>query len=157
MNKQNVLLSLCLLASSFGMAQIQDSTKVTKLKEVVISDSRFDLNRENSGKTIITISSEELQQNAEKTISQIINTKSGISVVGSNSQAGQPLTTSVRGGQNRQVLVLIDGVAVNDASQIENNFDLQLLDVNQIERIEILKGASSSLYGNRASTAVINI
>lgn len=139
------------------MAQTQDSTKVTKLKEVVISDSRFDLNRENSGKTIITISAEELQQNAEKTISQIINTKSGISVVGSNSQAGQPLTTSVRGGQNRQVLVLIDGVAVNDASQIENNFDLQLLDVNQIERIEILKGASSSLYGNRASTAVINI
>lgn len=157
MNKQNVLISLWFLASSFGMAQTQDSTKVTKLKEVVISDSRFDLNRENSGKTIITISAEELQQNAEKTISQIINTKSGISVVGSNSQAGQPLTTSVRGGQNRQVLVLIDGVAVNDASQIENNFDLQLLDVNQIERIEILKGASSSLYGNRASTAVINI
>ena len=157
MNKLNVLLSLCFLATSFGVAQNQDSTKVTKLEEVVISDSRFDLNRENSGKTIITISSDELQQNAEKTISQIINTKSGITIVGSNSQAGQPLTTSVRGGQNRQVLVLIDGVAVNDASQIENNFDLQLLDLNQIERIEILKGASSALYGNRASTAVINI
>lgn len=149
---------LCLVASSFVFAQEQNKKEeVTVLDEVTITDSRFGLKRENSGKTVIKISAEELQQNADKTIAQIINTKSGITIVGSNSQAGQPLTTSVRGGQNRQVLVLIDGVAVNDASLIENNFDLQLLSLSQIENIEILKGASSTLYGNRASTAVINI
>ncbi|MGB6267767.1 MAG: TonB-dependent receptor [Olleya sp.] len=149
---------LCLVASSFVFAQEQNKKEeVTVLDEVTITDSRFGLKRENSGKTVIKISAEELQQNADKTIAQIINTKSGITIVGSNSQAGQPLTTSVRGGQNRQALVLIDGVAVNDASLIENNFDLQLLSLSQIENIEILKGASSTLYGNRASTAVINI
>ena len=63
----------------------------------------------------------------------------------------------MRGGQNRQVLVLIDGIALSDPSQIENNFDLNLIALDQIESIEILKGASSALYGNRASTAVVNI
>ncbi|WP_397363111.1 TonB-dependent receptor plug domain-containing protein [Olleya sp. R77988] len=158
MNKKNVLTTLCIVASSFVFAQEQDKkNEVTILDEVTITDSRFELKRENSGKTVVKISAKELQQNADKTLAQIINTKSGITIIGSNSQAGQPLSTSVRGGQNRQVLVLIDGVAVNDASQIENNFDLQLLSLNQIEEIEILKGASSALYGNRASTAVINI
>ncbi|WGD34940.1 TonB-dependent receptor [Olleya sp. YS] len=158
MNKKKVLTTLCIVASSFVFAQEQDNNQsVTLLDEVTITDSRFELKRENSGKTVVKISDEELQQHADKTVAQIINTKSGINIVGSNSQAGQPLTTSVRGGQNRQVLVLIDGVAVNDASLIENNFDLQLLSLSQIEEIEILKGASSALYGNRASTAVINI
>lgn len=155
MNKKNVLVALCFVASSFGFAQ--ENETVTQLEEVTITDSRFELKRENSGKTVVKISAKEIQQNIDKTVAQLINTKSGISIVGANSQAGQPLSTNFRGGQNRQVLVLIDGVAVNDASQIENNFDLQLLQLNQIESIEIMKGASSALYGNRASTAVINI
>ncbi|WP_452220444.1 TonB-dependent receptor plug domain-containing protein [Lacinutrix salivirga] len=157
-NKKHVLLALCALVTGVGFSQQQtDSTQVEQLEEVVITDSRFTLKRENSGKTVVKITAKEIEQHAGETLSQLINTKSGISINGSNSQAGQNLGTYVRGGQNRQVLVLIDGIALSDPSQIENNFDLQLLDLNQIESIEILKGASSALYGNRASTAVINI
>ncbi len=154
-SKKWVLAGLCCLAITTIFSQ--DSTKVELLKEVVITDSRFKLNRENSGKTIIKITSDDLKQLQGQTLTQIINGQTGITINGSLSNAGQNLNTFVRGGQNRQVLVLIDGIAVNDASQIENNFDLQLLDVSQIESMEILKGASSALYGNRASTAVINI
>ena len=135
----------------------KDSTKVEQLDEVVLSDSRFALKKENSGKTIIKISKKEIERNQGRTVAEIINTKSGITINGSRGNAGQNLSTFFRGGQNRQVLVLIDGVAVSDPSQIENNYDLQLLSVDQIESIEILKGASSALYGNRASTAIINI
>ena len=63
----------------------------------------------------------------------------------------------IRGGNNRQVLILIDGIQVNDPSQIANDFDLRLLDLNTIASIEIIKGAASTLYGNSAATAVINI
>ncbi|MEP5340448.1 MAG: TonB-dependent receptor plug domain-containing protein [Algibacter sp.] len=161
MNKKtNVLGVLCLGMSMFGFAQQEkqiDSTKVEQLEEVVITDSRFALKRENSGKTVIKISAEELERSQGRTVSQIINSKSGITINGSQSSSGQNLSTFFRGGQNRQVLVLIDGVAVSDPSQIENNYDLQLLSLDQIESIEILKGASSALYGNRASTAIINI
>ena len=154
----NVLGLLCMLATPFAFAQIQENVlKPIDLDEVILSDSRFELKRVNSGKTVVKITAKELEQNAGKTLSEIINTKSGITINGQYGQAGNTLSTFVRGGQNRQVLVLIDGIAVSDPSQIENNYDLNLLSIDQIESIEILKGASSALYGNRASTAVINI
>lgn len=142
----------------FGFAQQQqDSTEVEQLEEVVISDSRFALKRENSGKTVIKISNQEIEKNQGRTISELINTKSGIEINGSRSVEGQNLGTFVRGGNNRQVLVLIDGVQINDPSIVANDFDLRLLDLNTVESIEIIKGAASTLYGNAAATAVINI
>ncbi|WP_298500223.1 TonB-dependent siderophore receptor [uncultured Algibacter sp.] len=158
MKKTNVLSILCLGFSMIGFAQQQiDSTKVQQLDEVVISDSRFTLKRENSGKTVIKISQQEIERNQGRTVTELINTKSGIEINGSRSVEGQNLGTFVRGGNNRQVLVLIDGVQINDPSLVSNELDLRLLDLNTIESIEIIKGASSTLYGNAAATAVINI
>lgn len=127
------------------------------LDEVVVTDSRFELKRENSGKTVIKISQQEIENNQGRTISELINTKSGIEINGSRSNAGQNLGVYVRGGRNRQVLVLIDGIQVNDPSQISGGYDFRLLNLNQIESIEIIKGASSTLYGSGAATAVVNI
>ena len=159
MNKKTSVFGvLCLGMSTFGFAQQQaDSTKVEQLDEVVVTDSRFNLKRENSGKVITKITQKELQQLQGKTISEIINTTAGIEINGTKSNAGQNLAYYVRGGRNRQVLVLIDGVALTDPSQIANDYDLRLLNPDQVESIEILKGASSTLYGTGAATAVIKI
>ena len=157
MKKRLLYVGALLITVLVNAQQQQDSTTVEQLDEVVLSDSRFALKKENSGKTIIKISKKEIERNQGRTVAEMINTKSGITINGSRGNAGQNLSTFFRGGQNRQVLVLIDGVAVSDPSQIENNYDLQLLSADQIESIEILKGASSALYGNRASTAIINI
>ncbi len=158
MKKANVFGVLCLGFSLVGFAQEQiDSTKVEQLDEVVVSDSRFKLKRENSGKTVIKISQQEIERNQGRTVSELINTKSGIEINGSRGVEGQNLGTFIRGGNNRQVLVLIDGVQINDPSIVANDFDLRLLNLNTVESIEIIKGASSTLYGNAAATAVINI
>ena len=143
---------------SIGFSQTQkDSLKVETLDEVILTDTRFALKRENSGKTVIKISREEIERNQGRTVAELINTKSGMEINGSRSVAGQNLGYFIRGGNNRQVLVLIDGLPVNDPSLVSNEFDLRLLDLNTIESIEIVKGASSTLYGNAAATAVINI
>ena len=158
MKKTNVLGLLLLGFAWAGFAQEQTNlSQIEQLDEVVISDSRFKLKRENSGKTVIKISKQELENNQGRTVAELINTKSGIEINGSRSVEGQNLGSFVRGGNNRQVLVLIDGVQVNDPSLVSNDFDLRLLDVNTIESIEIIKGAASTLYGNAAATAVINI
>jgi vitamin B12 transporter len=159
MNKKtNVFGVLCFGISMVGIAQKQaDSTKVEQLNEVVVTDSRFELKRENSGKTAIKISKQEIENNQGRTISELINAKSGIEINGSRSAEGNNLGYYVRGGNNRQVLVLIDGIQVNDASVVANDFDLRLLDLNTVESIEIIKGAASTLYGNAAATAVISI
>ena len=148
---------MMLCGVSYAQQQMTDSLDVEQLDEVVVSDSRFQLKRENSGKTVIKITAEELERNQGRTIAEIINTKSGIEINGSRSVAGQNLSYFIRGGNNRQVLILIDGIQVNDPSQIANDFDLRLLDLNAVESIEIVKGAASTLYGNSAATAVISI
>ncbi|MBE9489669.1 MAG: TonB-dependent receptor [Bacteroidetes bacterium] len=160
MNKQTSIFGmLCFGISLIGFAQQQqnDSLKIQQLDEVVVADSKFKLKREHSGKVITKITQQDLQQAQGKTIAQIINETAGIEINGTKSNAAQNLSYFVRGGRNRQVLILIDGIAVTDASQIANDYDLRLLDASQVEYIEVLKGASSTLYGSGAATAVINI
>ena len=155
------MLFFCMSLSSMSQQQNSsvesDSLKTQQLDEVVVTDSKFNLKRENSGKVITKITQKELQQLQGKSIAEIINATAGIEINGAKSNAGQNLSYIIRGGRNRQVLVLIDGVALTDPSQIANDYDLRLLNVNQVESIEILKGASSTLYGSGAASAVINI
>jgi vitamin B12 transporter len=157
--KKNTFLfgMLCSISMLCFAQQQKDSTTVEQLDEVVITDSKFNLKRENSGKVITKITQRELQHLQGKTVAEIINTTSGIEINGAKSNAGQNLSYFIRGGRNRQVVILIDGIVVTDASQIANDYDLRLLNADQIESIEVLKGASSTLYGSGAATAVINI
>ncbi|MDB4199399.1 TonB-dependent receptor, partial [Polaribacter sp.] len=119
--------------------------------------TKFNLKKENTGKVIHVITQKQLQQNAGKTVIEILNTIAGIDVRGVNANPSEPKSINIRGGRSRQVLVLIDGVPVTDQSAINQEFDLRLLAISQIETIEILKGASSTLYGSGAGTAVINV
>lgn len=159
MNRTKVLCSILGLGMlSVGFAQKeQDSVKVEQLEEVVVTDSKFQLRRENSGKVITKITSEDLEKLQGQSIAEIIGRTVGVEINGVRSNAGQNLSYFIRGGRNRQVLILIDGVQVTDPSQITNDYDLRLLNADQVESIEILKGASSTLYGTGAATAVINI
>lgn len=159
MNKSFMSLCATALVCTGIAAQEQqnDSISVQELDEVVVSDSRFKLKRENSGKTIVKISAKELERNQGRTLAEIINSKSGIEIAGSRGRDGDVLGVFARGGRGRQVLVLIDGIRVTDPSSFSPQYDLRLLATANIESIEIIKGASSTLYGTNAATAVINI
>jgi vitamin B12 transporter len=157
MKKNHLWLCAALLAGKGLCAQQQDSQQLQQLEEVVVSDSKFELKRENSGKTVIKITAEELERKQGQTVAQIINTKSGIEITGSRGRDGDVLGVFARGGRGRQVLVVIDGVRVSDPSSFAQEYDLRLLSTASIESIEIIKGAASTLYGTNAATAVINI
>ena len=161
MKKQTGLFGLCMLAVAAVSAQqknpVSEKEQVVNLNEVVVSDSRFELKRENSGKTVINITREVLEKQQGNSLVTIINAYSGIEINGSRSNAGQNLNYYIRGGNNRQVLIIVDGIQMNDPSQIAGDYDLRLIDVSQVESIEIIKGAASTLYGNSAATAVIRI
>ncbi|SHI96603.1 vitamin B12 transporter [Pseudozobellia thermophila] len=148
-----------ILVCANGVAQQgqKDATQVTQLQEVVVSDSRFELKRENSGKTVVKIDSAQLQRYQGKNVTEIINTISGIEISGSRGREGSVFGVYARGGRGRQVLILIDGIRVSDPSSLSADYDLRLLSAASIESIEIIKGAASTLYGTNAATAVINI
>ena len=161
MNKQLLIVSVLAYSfvstSLFSQKNVAQQENVEMLNEVVVTATKFNLKKENTGKVIHVITQKQLQQNAGKTVIEILNTIAGIDVKGVNANASEPRSINIRGGRSRQVLVLIDGVPVTDQSAINQEFDLRLLAVNQIESIEILKGASSTLYGSGAATAVINV
>ena len=157
MNKKYVTFCAGLLLSTALLSQEKDSIALQELEEVVVSDSRFALKRENSGKTVIKITAKELERSQGQTVAEVISRQAGITVNGSRSNAGQNISVFARGGNNRQVLVVIDGIQVSDPSNVNAEYDLRLLNTSQIENIEIVKGAASTLYGNSAATAVINI
>ena len=135
-----------------AVAQAQE-----QLDEVIVSDSRIPKSRKNSGKAVVKITAKEIEKNKGISLAQLLNQYAGIYVSGSQLHPGQNLSYFIRGGNNRQVLVRIDGVVVSDPSQIESEFDFRLLALDNIESIEVVKGASSSLYGSGAATAVIDI
>ena len=138
---------------------IQDSLSfATKyLDEVVVLDSRLPLKRSQSGKTIVRIDQKQIERFNGRNLAELLDTQAGISVLGNRSITGQNLRMAIRGSNNYQVLILVDGVRVADPSRIDNDFDLNFLSLDQIDSIEILKGGASTLYGSAAAAAVINI
>ena len=146
--------ALLCTALSYSQTAVEE---IESLDEVVLIDSKIEIKRENSGKVVTRISAEEIERSSGQSIAEVINRVSGIEINGTHSNDGQNLGYYIRGGRNRQVVILVDGVQLTDASSIANDFDLRLLPLDQVSSIEIIKGASSTLYGSGAATAVINI
>ena len=157
MKKTVKAVAILALLNTCAYAQEQDSTKVNQLKEVVVSDTKFAQSKEKSGKVITIISQQELKKKSGQSLATVLSQVAGVEINGNQSASGKNLGYYLRGGRNRQVLIVIDGVPVTDASGISMEYDLRLLPVDQVESIEIMKGASSTLYGTGAATGVINI
>lgn len=136
--------------------QSQDTTG-TSLDEVVITANKYPKKQSETGKVITVIGREQLEKSGGKTLSELLNTVAGITLIGANNNPGTNLTASIRGASAGNVLILMDGIPVNDPSVITNYFDLNFISLDQVERIEILKGGQSTLYGSDAVAGVINI
>ena len=146
----------CSIVSTNVFSQQKDE-KVESLNEVVVTATKFATNKKNVGKNVYKITQEVIENSRGKTLVDLLNDVPGVEINGNFSTRGQNLGYYIRGGRNRQVAILIDGVNVNDPSSFNGDFDLRQIDLNQIESIEVLKGASSVLYGTGAATGVINI
>ena len=154
-----VLFALCIGKLHAQETVTQDSLRLATryLDEVVVLDSRLPLKRSQSGKTIVRIDQKQIERFNGRNLAELLDTQAGISVLGNRSITGQNLRMAIRGSNNYQVLILVDGVRVADPSRIDNDFDLNFLSLDQIDSIEILKGGASTLYGSAAAAAVINI
>ena len=167
--KKSLFLLLFISFNSFSQDLFDPKTTVNEensdtvtatnvsLEEVVVSDSRFALKRSQSGKTVVKISSKEIEKFSGLGLGALLSSHLGIDVLGRNLHSGQNPTLSIRGGRNRQVLIIIDGVRVSDPSRIDNDFDINSLNLEMMESIEVVKGAASALYGSSAAAGVVNI
>lgn len=135
----------------------QDSLSSTTLREVVVTATKFQKNVSETGKVLTIIDEEQLSRSAGKDLSQLLNEQVGLIINGANSNPAKDKSVFLRGAAGKYTLILVDGVPVSDPSGIDGAFDLRLLSIDQVERIEILKGSQSTLYGTDAIAGVINI
>ncbi len=153
MKKQFFVVAAVIISSTL---QAQDSTG-TSLDEVVLTANKYPNKTSLTGKVVTIISREQLEKSGGKDLSQLLAEQAGIFIAGANSNAGKDKSVYLRGARVDHTLITIDGVPVYDPSGIGGNFDIRNLAIAAIERIEILKGSQSTLYGSDAIAGVINI
>jgi vitamin B12 transporter len=152
--KKKIFIAAAVIISSQLQAQ-QDSTKL--LNEVVVTANKYPIKAILTGKVLNVITKEQLEKAGGKDLSQILNDEAGVYINGANSNLGKDKSVYLRGARIDHTLITIDGVPVYDPSGIGGNFDIRNIPIENIERIEILKGSQSTLYGSDAIAGVINI
>jgi len=135
----------------------QDSLHQQYLREVVISAGKLPKKQSQNGRVVDIIERDEILKSGSRDISQLLQSRSGIFINGANGAPSKDRGIYLRGASPQYTLIMIDGVPVYDPSGVNGVFDLRLLSLNNVERIEVLKGAQSTLYGTDAMAGVINI
>ncbi len=149
-----VTLGLVLIFSSWTKAQENKEESILKLEKIVITATRTPHLLKDVPVNTTVITEKEIEQTGASTVAEAIENVAGMRVTAYGGK-GSLNTAHIRGSAADQVLVLMDGRELNPAAS--GTVDLGLFPVQSIERIEIVRGPFSSLYGASALSGVINI
>jgi vitamin B12 transporter len=156
MNKKVFLVVMAgLLCSKRLMAEEQQRSFVGE--EMVVTATKTLNSIHNAGGSSVTvITAEEIKNSGQNSVEEVIKGTVGIDVA-QNGGPGTLATVFLRGADAKNTLLLIDGIPSNDPADGQRSPNFANLTVDNIDRIEILRGPVSFLYGSNASAGVINI
>ena len=148
------IVSLVLLIAVNVMAHSQETQ--IDLKEItVVSSPRIELPFSENSRTIQVISKEEITESPANNVAELLQQVAGIDIR-RRGVSGMQADLYIRGGGFDQTLLLIDGIKVEDAQTGHHTMNMAL-PIEVIERIEIIKGSASRVYGQNAFSGAINI
>ena len=155
MNRFNLIVVYVSIFLSFITPSFLFAEEIKTYDELVITAFRTPSQLDAIGSAYSVITAEDIENRQALTVSDLLRTIPGVEVDRSG-PVGTQTALRIRGGESNHTLVVIDGVVVNDESQgsIYNFADLLTTD---IERIEVIRGAQSALWGSEAISGVINI
>ena len=125
-------------------------------QQVVVTATRVEQPLTSVGSSMTVVDQAQLVERQCATVVDALREVPGLDVVQLGGAAGT-VSTFIRGAASEQTLVLVDGVQINDPAGLGRGADLSQMPVQNIERIEVLKGPQSPLYGADAMGGVINI
>ncbi|MET0906789.1 MAG: TonB-dependent receptor [Tardiphaga sp.] len=146
--------SAAVLAVSVSAAQAQSNTQ--ELSEVVVTASRAPEPLSATGSAISVVSGETIATSNPGSLVDALRTVPGVDI-SENGGPGGTANVRLRGANTGQTLVMIDGIRVNDPTAASGDFEFAMFAPSAIDRIEVLRGPQSALYGSDAMGGVINI
>lgn len=144
------------LAFLFGLPISSALAQVQILPDTVVSATGIPTDASEIASSVTVITEEQIQRDQRRTVSDVLATVPGLNVVQTGGPGGQT-SVFMRGTNGDHVKVLVDGIEMNDPSQPKREFDFGPLMTDDIERIEVLRGPQSGLYGSDAIGGVISI
>ncbi|MEO1042433.1 MAG: TonB-dependent receptor [Pseudomonadota bacterium] len=137
-------------------AQAQTTNDPSSDDVIVVTGTRLPTPLDQVGRSVTVLTGADIELRQQRFIYDALAAVPGIQILRTGS-FGSAATVSVRGLDSDQTLVVQDGVVVNNPSSFGNGFDFANFDTADIERIEVIRGAQSTLYGSDAIGGVINI
>ncbi len=159
-NRSWLLVAATLLAVPF-ICGAQDATSSAlpnseaETEGIVVSATRIETPINEIGSSVTLIPAEEIERNQRRTLPDVLQTVPGLNIVQTGGPGGKT-SVFMRGSNSNHTKVIIDGIDANDPSQ-DGVFDFGQVLTSDIERVEVLRGPQSSLYGSDAIGGVVNV
>lgn len=126
------------------------------LGNVIVSATKTETYQAEIGSSTTVITAEDIRKSGKRSVQEVLRDVPGLTVMQSGALGGQT-SVFMRGANAGQTLVMLDGIEVNDPIEGNRSFDFANLITDNIERIEVVRGPQSTLYGSDAMAGVINI
>jgi vitamin B12 transporter len=146
---------LCLPLVLHDPLMAQEDVPCYTLDPVVVTGSLIPEHLSRMGHTVSVITREEIEALPVDSVADLLETVSGVDIRQRGGH-GVQADVAIRGSSFEQTLILVDGVNVSDAQTGHHNLDLPV-NLEDVERIEILKGPGARIYGHNAMAGVVNI
>lgn len=154
MRRSNTRLALLAFSALLSIPSPAPVAQVAELPELVVSASLFPLDATRVGSAVTVLHGDRLRQDNVPTVAQALRTVPGLAVNHSGTR-GSLTEVRMRGAESNHLLVLIDGIEVNALANLA--FDFADMPIDDIERIEVIRGPQSGIYGSNAHAGVISI
>ena len=148
-------LSLLILSTDISNS-LSKSSSDNNLLRILITPNRFDTKVNQTASNVIILDRKDIENSSSSTLSEILDSQPGITS-GNQGGIGQTSSYFVQGFEKKYISILIDGVSYADNTATQSETYLNTISLDEIERIEILKGPQGSIYGSSGAGGVISI
>jgi vitamin B12 transporter len=149
------LLAFWWLTPNTSNAQQKDSVRT--LDEVTITATRMEQPVITAPRSVSVISGPAIEKSVYNSVADLLSAEAGIFIIGSTQTPGTNQSIFMRGANSNQTVVMIDGLRISDPSSPNGAIDLSEISLTDVERVEIIRGSHSTLYGGSAIGGAINI
>ena len=139
------------------LAQTTDSVRTLDLSEVNVVGARVEKNNIETPASITVLTSNQIIQAGYTSVADALSETAGIYITGTGQNPGANESIFMRGANSNQTVILIDGIRISDASTVNNTADLSELSISNVDKIEIIRGSHSTLYGSGAVGGIVSI